>query len=120
VTKTPPDRRHGIATIDRLIKRFERRLTAVLLRTTPRRDSFVLLNIATGTATTRAVTWQVPITTDDYAITVSVTCAAAAVGLLTAGVQPGSRTPTGCTIVVANRTGVELAAATFDVLAQPL
>jgi hypothetical protein len=66
------------------------------------------------------VTWQVPITTDDYAITVSVTCAAAAVGLLTAGVQPGSRTPTGCTIVVANRTGVELAAATFDVLAQPL
>lgn len=84
-----------------------------------RHTEFTLTNIATGTGTTQDVTWNVPIG-GDYSVLWSVTCAAAAIGLVSLGVQAGSKTPTGCTLVVANRTGAQLGAAAFDVLAFPL
>lgn len=86
---------------------------------TPRRTEFTLTNIAAGTGTTQDVTWNVPIP-GDYAVQWSVTCAAAAVGLVSLGVQAGSKTATGCTLIVANRTGAQLGTAAFDVLAFPL
>jgi hypothetical protein len=89
------------------------------LATTPRRAEFALTNIATGFGTTQDVSWTIPIL-GDYSVQWSVTCAAAAVGLLSLGVQAGSKTATGCTMIVANRTGVVIATAAFDVLAVPL
>jgi len=115
----PNDRRYVIDQVNRSAALTRKQILDILLATTPRRATFVLTDIATGTGTTQAVTWTVPIPSD-YAVTVSPTCAAAAVGLLTGGVQVGSKTTTGCTIVIANRTGNVLAAATFDVLAFPL
>jgi hypothetical protein len=115
----PADRRFVQREIDRAIAAYKKQVDKDFARFTPRRASFALELIATGTGTTHAVSWSVPIGSD-YAVFVSVTCAAAAVGLLTAGVAVGTKTPTGCTIVVANRTGAQLNAATFDVLAFPL
>jgi len=116
VTVKPPDRQSVIALINRALERLDR---TTLKPRVARHAEFALVDIATGPGTTQAVVWNAPIA-GNYDVFVSVTCAAAAVGLLTAGVQAGSKSPEGCTIVVANRTGVVIGAATFDVLAFPL
>ena len=112
-------RRDLIVTVNRLIAIERQRDLAKSLLTVPRRAEFTLTNIAAGTSTTQDVTWTVPILRD-YSVQWSVTCAPAAVGLVSLGVQAGSKTATGCTLIVANRTGVQIATAAFDVLAFPL
>jgi hypothetical protein len=116
VTLKPPDRQSVVTLIDRALDRLDR---LILRPRLTRHAEFALLDIAVGAGTTQVVVWNLPIL-GNYDVVVSVTCAAAAVGLLTAGVQAGSKSPTGCTIVVANRTGIVIGAATFDVLAFPL
>lgn len=88
------------------------------LKFTPRRAEFTLQNIAVGTQEVE-VSWAVPIPSD-YAVQVVPTTAAAFVGLLFATPKAGTKTPTGCTVIVANRALVSIGVATFDVLATPL
>lgn len=112
---SPLIRQFVLARIARHVSASEKKL---LLRAIPRRAEFALTNIAVGTQT-QAVTWTVPIGSD-YTVVVVPTCAAAFVGLLTVGPQAGSKTPTGCTVIVANRSAQTIAVATFDVLAFPI
>jgi len=104
--------------VNRCVARSEKRLNAAALAKTPRRTEFALTAIAVGTQTVD-VSWTVPIP-GDYAVLVSKTCAAQFVGFLDWSVQAGSKTPTGCTVIVANRAALQIGAATFDVLAFPL
>lgn len=103
-------------TEDRAGRAGDEALRAALLRQ-PRRDKFALTNIAVGDQEV-AVSWSVPIG-GDYTVLVSKTCAAQFVGLLDWAVKAGTKTPTGATIIVANRALVSIGAATFDVLAFP-
>jgi len=84
----------------------------------PRHFQAPMTSIAVGT-TTVAASWSVPIA-GNYTVIATTIAAAANVGLLTAAQQPGSQTPTGCTIIVANRTAGQVAAAVLDVLAHPV
>jgi len=96
----------------------ETKQTDKLLARLPRHDEFTLTSFAVGTVT-QAVSWLVPIL-GDYQIVVTPTTAAAFVGFVTATPQAASKTATGCTLIVANRSAQTIAAATFDVLAFPL
>lgn len=89
-----------------------------LLRFTPRRAEFALADIAVGTQLV-PVSWVVPIA-GAYAVFVSPTSTAPFVGFLSATPQAGSKQPTGCNVIVANRSAQTIGAATFDVLAFPL
>jgi len=109
-----------ISTVNRLLSIAQRRQLQRELATTPRRAQFTLTNIATGTSTTQDVSWSVPILGDYTVLTPPPVAAAAALGLLTAGLQAGSKTATGCTLVIANRTGNVVPTAAFDVLVYPL
>lgn len=93
-------------------------LTEVFKSTLPRHDEFTLTDIATG-ATEQAVSWLVPIP-GDYAIHVAPTTGAAVAGFVSGNVKAGTKTPTGCTVIVANRSGGTIATAAFDVLAFPI
>ena len=112
-TKVYVTRRIGIAAAAIKIEQLK-----VLLDHLPRHDEFALTDIAVGTVE-QAVSWLVPIT-GDYAILVAPTTAAGFVGMVTATVKAGTKTPTGCTLIVANRAVVSIGAATFDVLAFPI
>ena len=107
-------RRPLIETINRLIERLERRVMSKW----PRNGGFAMTDIAVG-VTAVPVTWQVPIPGAAYSLQISVVAGQAALGSLFAGLQAGSRTPTGCTILVKNTTAGVIAAASFDVLAFP-
>jgi hypothetical protein len=115
-------RRHVDREIDKAIAAYAKQAAkdqgALLKGIVPRRASFDLTNIAVGTHTV-AVSWSVPIP-GDFHVQVEVICGSAFVGLLTAGPTPTTKTPTGCTITVANRGGGPAAAAAFNVLAFPL
>lgn len=105
--------------IGKAIRPLEKRLTAAALLRHPRRAEFNVANLAAGT-TTVDVTWTVPIV-GSYTIDVHPTTSATFVGLVAGSVQAGSKTPTGCTVIVANRhASQQIALATFDVLAFPL
>lgn len=93
-------------------------LASAVTQRLARHAEFTLTNIAVGTVE-QEVSWLAPIS-GDYAVLVSVTCAATFVGLLTANVKATTKTTTGCTLIVANRAAVQIGAATFDVLAFPL
>lgn len=114
------DRRELIATINRLLSLAHQRDLERALATTPRRAEFTLTNIATGNTTTQDVTWTVPISGDYTVICPPPVTAAAAVGFVTASVQAFSKTATGCTLIIANRSGVVVPTAAFDVLVYPL
>lgn len=90
----------------------------VLLDHLPRHAEFSLTNIAVGTQE-QEVSWLVPIA-GDYAVFVVPTTGVTAVGLLSTTVKAGTKTPTGCTLIVANRALVSILAASFDVLAFPI
>lgn len=90
----------------------------VLLEHLPRHDEFSLTDIAVGTQE-RAVSWLVPIT-GDYTVYVAPTVGAAAAGFLSGSVKAATKTPTGCTLIIANRSAATIAAAAFDVLAFPI
>lgn len=111
----PNERRPLIETINRLIARYHRR---ALLTRGPRNGGFSMTDIAVG-VTAVPVTWQVAIPDAAYSVQVSVVAGQAALGGLFAGLQAGSRQPTGCTILVKNTTAGVIAAASFDVLAFP-
>jgi hypothetical protein len=101
------------------IRAVEKRLRPALARL-PRRSEFDVTNLSAGATTTVDVTWTVPIP-GDYAVVVAPTTAATFVGLVLGSVQAGSKTPTGCTVIVANRHASQtIAAATFDVLIFPI
>jgi hypothetical protein len=91
---------------------------ALALLRTPRRASLTLTDVPVGTHT-EDVSWLVPIA-GDYTVVTSPTTAGPFVGLLTAAVQAGSKTPTGCTLIVANRAQVPIGAASIDVLVFPI
>jgi len=95
----------------------KRNLAAALLRI-PRRASLVLADVAVGTQT-EAVSWLVPIA-GDYTVVTSPVTAGPFVGLLTATVQAGSKTPTGCTLIVANRSALSIGTVSIDVLVFPI
>jgi hypothetical protein len=113
-----PDPRRLVETINRGVRRGERRSALVIAGHIPRRAEFSLANIAVGTQE-EIVSWVVPID-GDYAVVVAPTSAAAFVGLLAATVKAGTKTATGCTVIVANRAASPVGLATFDVLAFPL
>lgn len=112
------DVRRLIQFVNRQINRLEKRIEAGAFQRAARHASFNLTNIAVGTVE-QDVSWLVPIPSD-FAVEVSVTCAAAFVGFLSGSVKAGTKTPTGCTIIVANRAAAPVGAAAFDVLAFPL
>lgn len=93
-------------------------LLQVFLNQLPRHASFDLSNVAVGTQE-QAVSWTVPIA-GDYQIVASPTTGATPAGFLTASVKAGTKTATGCTLIVANRSAATIVAATFDVLAFPI
>jgi len=95
----------------------KRSLAAALLRT-PRRASLVLADVAVGTQT-QDISWLVPVA-DAYTVVTSPVTAGPFVGLLTATVQAGSKTPTGCTLIVANRALVSIGTVSIDVLVFPI
>lgn len=90
----------------------------VLLDHLPRHDEFSLTDIAVGTQE-RAVSWLVPIA-GDYTVYVAPTVGAAAAGFVSGSVKASTKTPTGCTLIIANRSSLSVAAAAFDVLAFPI
>jgi hypothetical protein len=108
-------RQRLLAEINRLVSRSRDRL---LLRFLPRRAQFNLTSIDVGTQEV-PVSWVVPITSD-YAVVVTCTSAAQFVGLLSGSVKAGTKTATGCTIIVANTALLPIGVAAFDVLAFPL
>lgn len=114
----PNDRQYVSTQIGKRIQLSEKRTLAAALLRTPRHASLTLADVAVGTQT-EAVSWLVPID-GDYTVVTSPTTAGPFVGLLTATVQAGSKTPTGCTLIVANRALVSIGAAGFDVLAFPI
>jgi hypothetical protein len=91
---------------------------ALSLADRPREFKQPLTAIAVGQSTV-AVTWTMPID-GDYVVIPTIICAAPNVGLLTAGLQASSQTPTGCTVIVANRSAGQIAAAVLDVLIHPV
>ena len=93
-------------------------LLAVLLDHLPRHAEFNLTNVAVGTQT-QDVSWLVPIT-GDYTVVAAATTGTAFVGFIAATVSAGTKTPTGCTLIVANRGAGTAAAVAFDVLAFPI
>lgn len=113
-------RRWVLREIDRASAALEKRLTTLIATGRSRRAEFNVVNLAAGATTTADVTWSVPIP-GNYVIDVSPTTSATFVGLVLGSVQAGSKTPTGCTVIVANRHASQpIALATFDVLATPL
>lgn len=92
--------------------------TTLALIDKPRHFQQAMTSIAVGT-TTVAASWSVPID-GDYTVIATIIGAAANVGLLTAAQQPGSQTPTSCTVIVSNRTAGQIAAAVLDVLIHPV
>lgn len=93
-------------------------LTNVFLDHLPRHDEFTLTNIAVGTVE-QATSWAVPITSD-YTVLVAPVTGTTPAGFVTATLKAGTKTATGCTLIVANRSAATVAAATFDVLAFPI
>lgn len=84
-----------------------------------RRHEFALEDIAPGTQLVD-VPWNVSFV-GPYSVSVNFACAQPFVGFLFAQLQAGSKTATGCTLIVANRhASLTIGAATFDVLAWPL
>jgi len=113
------DIRRLIQFVNRQINRLEKRIQAAAFQREARHAEFNLTSIAVGTQEVD-VTWAVPIPSDFAVDVAPPTCAAAFVGLLTASVKAGTKTPTGCTVIVANRSAQVIGAAAFDVLAFPL
>jgi hypothetical protein len=106
--------------IDRALTALEKRLTLAIAAGKPRKAEFNVTNLAAGATTTVDVTWSVPIPSN-YVVDVSPTTSATFVGLVSGTVQAGSKTTTGCTVIVANRHPSQtIAAAAFDALATPL
>ncbi len=112
---TPEAQLLVLRTVNPLVKASEQKAA---LRFTPRRAEFTLQDIAVGTQLVE-VSWVNPIR-GDFAVVVLPTSAAQFVGLLHGAVQAGSKTTTGCTVIVANRSAQVIGVATFDVLAFPL
>ena len=110
--------RYVLRRIATAMERVRTQLTNVFLDHLPRHDEFTLTDIATGTQE-QDVSWAVPIT-GDYTVVAVPTTGAAVAGTLTATPKAGTKTATGCTLIVANRSGVTIAAAAFDVLAFPI
>lgn len=93
-------------------------VTAVLFDHLPRHDEFALTDVVPGTLE-QSVSWAVPIA-GDYTIVAVPTTGPTFVGLIAATVKAGTKTPTGCTLIVANRGAGTAAAVAFDVLAFPI
>lgn len=112
-TRTYVNRRIGIAIAAAKLDNLK-----TLLDHLPRHAEFSLTNLAVGTVE-QDVSWLVPIA-GDYTVVVAPTTAVGAVGWVSATVKAGTKTPTGATLIVANRSGSTVAAAAFDVLAFPI
>jgi hypothetical protein len=72
-------------------------------------------SIAVG-ATDVTVTWPQPWPDQAYIVIPTLITGAAATGLLSASLQPGSKTTDGCVITLVNRSGATIASAGLDVL----
>lgn len=104
--------RNQIAVLAERILRIENRAT---LTPRTRRGAAGLTNLAVG-VTEVDVTWS-PFPDDTYHADIALICGQAALPNLRAGLKPGSKTRSGCTVLVVNTGLTEIAAAAVDVLA---
>ena len=84
---------------------------------TPRRISVPLSDITVG-LTTVPVTWTPPIS-GGYTAVVTVIGAAADLPKLAVGVKVGSKTPSGCDVLVVNTAALPVSAAGLDIIIVP-
>lgn len=92
-------------------------LDALTVDVTPRRVVQALPSISIG-STTQAITWS-PALAGNYIVVPTVITSAGNLGLLLASLQAGSKTPTGCTIIVKNNALVSIGGASLEVMIHP-
>ena len=81
-----------------------------------RRVGVTVDNLAASAVTTVDITWTEPYADTSYAVIPTLICGPAALPVLRCGLQPNSKTVTGCTIQISNTSASVIATVGVDVL----